>query len=180
MIALSIDPGSRGCGCALWCDGKLAAAGFAKSAAPKGSGPRECAQAAQAAVQWLFDRGVTKVDRLVVEWPQIYERSGSKTKGDPNDLLPLTAINGALAALLPDAEVHYFVPYDWKQRTRKPESTKYPYVIRLRVERRLDADELATVDWTNNVKHSWDVTDAIGIGLYHHKRFERHRVYTRE
>jgi hypothetical protein len=45
---------------------------------------------------------------------------------------------------------------------------------------RLSDNELATIVWPNSVKHTWDVTDAIGIGLYHLRRFERRRVFARE
>jgi hypothetical protein len=117
----------------------------------------------------------------VVEWPQIYQRGGGRTKGDPNDQLPLAAIGGALAAMLsPETGVYRVRPHDWKGSIGKPSTTGKAYAIKDRVLQRLSEDERRAVDWTTNVRHSWDVADAIGIGLWHLVRFDRFCVYAAE
>jgi len=177
---LSIDPGIRGVGVALWAEGKLTAAAYVANTLKDGSGPRECATAAQAVIDWHFKSGKASPDMLAVEIPQIYQRGSGKTKGDPNNLLPVFGVDAALAALLPNAHIMYGVPHEWKGGTQKPKTTSESYVIEGRVRLRLSDNELATIVWPNNVKHTWDVTDAIGIGLYHLRRFERRRVFARE
>lgn len=178
-VLLSIDPGTRVCGAALWRDGRLVAAGLVKNPVKEGSGPRECARMAGAVGDWVKEHCVL-VNQLAIEFPQIYPRGDTRTKGDPNDLLPLAAVDGALASMFWTAEVLSGVPHEWKGGIQKPKTTGEPYPIRNRVEARLRPEELARVNWTKNVRHSWDVTDAIGIGLFHIGRFERKRVYAVE
>lgn len=198
-VLLAIDPASHGCGCALFRDGRLVAAEYVRGA-KSGSGPRECAQAAYAVSTWLdvlYRRdtfGLRANDFepaiLVMEFPQVYSRGANKTKGDPNTcVLPLVAVDAALATVFSKAEVHVYQPHAWKQGTSKPEHKdigKVEYVIIPRVKVRLLPEELAVTSWPGpedskaDHERSFDVADAIGVGLHHLGRFERHRVYARE
>lgn len=180
-MILSIDPGTRGIGAALWCKAELLLAAYVPSPSDVGSGPRECADAARAVWAWAGRSGFgAPGDVLAVEWPQIYSRAGGKSKGDPNDLLPLAGVDSALAALFPSVEVHHFVPHAWKAGVPKPKSAAEEYIITRRVIARLSEVEQARVEWPGNKKHGWDVADALGIGLYHLGRYERKRVFARE
>ena len=174
---LSIDPGIRGVGVAVWRHGRLHAAAWVQNPCSTGSGPREAAEAARAV---HVHCGLARLDTLVLEYPQIYSRGGGRTKGDPNDLLPLAAVDGALAALFPEAAVVYFTPSVWKGQVDKPKSVHEEYAIERRVRERLDESELLRIVWPGNKKHRWDVVDALGVGLHHLGRFERKRVFARE
>lgn len=179
---LSIDPGIRGVGAALWRDRVLVAAAYVRSAEVVGNGPRECVAVARAALEWASKwAGLVvekRIDQLVVEWPQTYD--GRSSRGDTNDLLPLAGVDAALVTLLPFSKVAYFVPHEWKGGTQKPSKASDPYVIEERVKDRLDAGENQRVEWPRSEKHGWDVADAIGIGLKFLGRFERKRVFARE
>jgi hypothetical protein len=183
MIVMSIDPATHGCGIALWREGKLVRAGYAPNRDKDSDIVRRCASSASSAERWEAQSDLPPVDVLVVELPQVYARGAGKTKGDPNKTaIPLAMVDAAIAALFPYAEVHSYQPHAWKGSTQKPEnaSGEVEYIIKSRVEDRLRLDEVATVDWTKSVAHSWDVADAIGVGLHHLGRFERKRIFHRE
>lgn len=191
-LMLSIDPGVRGVGVGLWLDKKLIAAAYVKSSEETGHGPREAAMAARAVADWLDPAAIGAraivdlpgskaiVDTLVLEWPQIYARGGGKTKGDPNVLLPLAGVDAALAALFPNTQVTHYTPHDWKGGIEKPKSAAAPYIIESRVLSRLDEKEKAAIKWPNAKKFTWDVSDAVGVGLKYLGRFDRQRVFHRE
>jgi hypothetical protein len=172
MRVLSIDPGIRGVGLAMWRDGKLESALYLPNPMKDGNGPVEAAAMARA----VYDK--YKCDVLVLEYPRTY--GGRASRGTTDSLFPLAAVDGALAALFCDRKVVYYLPQQWKNGTEKPETTKEPYVIEHKVRTRLDKDELGRIVWGNNVKHTWDVSDSIGLGLYYLDRFERKRVFARE
>jgi len=177
MRVLAVDPGTRGCGAAIFVDGVLLDAAYVANSVEKGSGPGECAAMAHMVCYWTAS---TDLDVLVCEIPQIYSRSASQSKGDPNKIMPLFGVDAALAALYPLARVEYGVPSAWKGNIPKPKSAKEPYAIEARVRERLSSEEQKRIRKYGNVKHGYDVTDAIGIGLSFLGRFERRRVYARE
>ena len=182
MTLLSIDPGIRGSGAALFIDSRLIRAEYVRNPAKEGSGPRECATMAQALYDWAcsfvgrFDNRST----LAQEIPATY--SGRATRGDANDLFPLMGVQAALAALLPSAEVLYYRPSEWKGSIQKPlnASGEVEYVITTRVKSRLSAEEQACVKWPSSVKYGWDVADSLGVGLAALGRFDRMRRFARE
>lgn len=178
-MMLSIDPGIRGVGAALWDGRALVRAEYVKNPFVIGNGPRESAAVAYAVHAWAMRNKVVGVTKIVLEYPQIYQREGGKTKGDPNHLLCLAAIDGAIAAVFTHADIEYFRPADWKGNTCKPENDE-EYVITGRVKGRLDALECESVVWPTSKKLTYDVADAIGVGLHSLGRFERKRVYARE
>ena len=184
MSSLSIDPATHGCGAALWRrNGQLFLAEYIPSKTESENIVRKCAEAAEEVYAWMYGLNIDEpLETLIVELPQIYTRGANKTKGDPNkNVLPLAMINAALAAYFSDAKVVSYQPHAWKGTTKKPENTKVgEYVIMKRVKERLSESELAAVNWSDSVKHSWDVADAIGLGLHHLGRFERVQVFARE
>lgn len=175
--ALSIDPGIRGCGVAVWREGILAGASYVKSAAREGNGPGECVAMAKSILTGISAIGLPN-DTLIVEWPQTY--GGRAGKGDANDLFALAGIGSALAALLQDVRLAYFRPHDWKGGLEKPKSVSESYPIVSMCERRLHPEERANIYLPTNRKLQLDVWDAVGIGLKHFGRFEPVRVYARE
>lgn len=110
--------------------------------------------------------------RVAYEWPQVYV--ASRSKGDPNDIIPLAAIGAAVAAHLGALDVVAPTPAEWIGQV--PKSTtgdpwESPRGARVRV--RLSPDELARVP----AQH--DAIDAAAIALWASGRFERHRVIPR-
>lgn len=190
MIMLSVDPGTRSCGMAVWEDGKLIYAGVVVREGDELAGPRECAQVARLVWREFMykpwqplqsPREAEAPHVLAFEIPQVYQRAAGKSKGDPSKLLPVYGVVSAITALFSEeAEVRYGTPRDWKGGVGKPKSVKEMYAIEPRVMERLSAEERATIVWPKNKQRRWDVVDAIGVGLHHIGRFERHRTLARE
>jgi len=173
---LAIDPGARGCGAALFLkqdDGssRLLAAEYVVFSRLGGN---DFCSMPFSVHDWVAARiDSLAVSRVVLEFPQTYR--GRAARGDTNDLLSLAFVDGAIAAMFAVADVTLVRPFDWKGSVPKPASATGDYIIRARVEARLSGDEKAVVAWPKNGRHSWDVADAIGIGLHHLGRFTPRR-----
>lgn len=108
-------------------------------------------------------------DHVVIEWPQVY--TAGKSKGDPNDLLPLVGVGCALCALASYAKLWRFLPAEWKGQLPKGEA----YETRLRA--RLSAQELAVIEDAGSLTHN--TLDAVGLGLFFLGRFAPRKVFPR-
>lgn len=147
MLLLSVDPGVKACGMAVWQDGQLLSASMESDLC-------------------CFPGFVTlhslcyKVDWLAIEKPQVYRQS--RLKGDPNDLIDVAIVVGQVMARV-DRPADLYRPRDWKGTVDKN-------VMCRRIESRLDVNERASV-WLPKAKSlQHNVWDAIGIGLHHLKR----------
>lgn len=183
-LVLSIDPGIRGCGAALWHGRKLVAATYVKNPIGKGSGPLEALEAAHAVAGWVSEKSEgyrtfppTPLE-VVVEWPQTY--GGRASRGDTNDLFALSAVDTAIVALLEPSKTHFYVPREWKGALQKPASVNDAYPVISMASRRLDEEETKAIALPTNKRLTWDVWDAIGIGLKYLGRFEKMKVYARD
>ncbi len=149
---ITIDPGLRGCGCALWRPNKMldrakyvvAHDGF------EGLAPA-VARMANAVRHWqpVGDGSV------VIEIPQTY--GGRAKKGDANDLIALGAVCGALLAQL-GRPTTFVTPHEWKGSTPKEVTAR-------QVKDKLTAEEWARVEWPTAKGLRHNVIDGIGIGL---------------
>jgi hypothetical protein len=168
---LSIDPGLRKPAAAVWIDGRLRAA--SRVSVPSkvhqitDIGERS-AVVAELLVAWAREHALpsTFVDVVVYEFPQVYTRA--KSKGDPNDLLPLVAVGQHVAARVAPARIVTFKPADWAKQTAKAESGD-PLLSqrgRLVTACLLSAELAALVP-------SHDSVDAVGLGLHYLDRFWR-------
>lgn len=127
---------------------------------------------ALAITDWMLREGFTP-DTVAFEWPQIYQRHGSKSKGDPNDLPGLAGVGMAVAGLLGvepyPVDVRTFVASEWKGQLPK-------HVCEHHIKRTLTASESKILPLFS--QH--DTIDAIGIGLHALGRMalstSRHRV----
>lgn len=169
-MILAVDPGIRGCGCALFEERKLIAASYVANPEKTGNTAEAAVSMAHAIRAWA---DTYWVDEMALEWPRIYAtriRRGL-TKEDPNDLLALTAVDSALLMRLRAGKVACYAPPDWKGQMKKE-----PCHARV-------ADRLSDTEWkvlkaadeeAGSLAHN--VWDAVGIGLFHVGRFERKRV----
>ena len=103
---------------------------------------------------------------LAIEQPQIYMQR--KQRGDPNDLIALAVVVGAIAASIPDAHCILVPPRRWKGTIPKERSLE-DYVIHHRVCSHLSETEsgiyTGTIqDIALSLRHN--VADAVGIGLW--------------
>jgi hypothetical protein len=156
---LAVDPGIRGCGAAVFTDGKLVAAAYVKNPLRTGNRAREAATMAEAVRDWALARDV---DEIAVEWMKVYW--GDEGGKDPNDLLALCGIGAAVAALT-GAETTSYLGSEWK-RTLKKEPCHAR--IRLRLDPREKGVAEAAVRAAGSLGHN--VMDAVGIGLHHLRR----------
>lgn len=171
---LAVDPGIRYPAAALFVDGVLVSASRVKlkTAWAKLPVAERVLTVAREIRTWYGGKitvNPTKVD-YVFEWPQVYTRL--KSKGDPNDLMPLAGVGMCLAGLLYDQihelGMHSYKPRDWAGNT--PKATTGDPLASVRGQRiwaRLSEAERATVTLSH------DCLDAIGIGLKFLGRFER-------
>lgn len=174
MIVISIDPGLRACGVAIWreslepytngCDGarlvyRLLAAAHVKS--------KSQARDAQAWIA-MSDAVGSYVENyaapyafeefsLVIEFPQTY--GGRSAKGDTNDLLQLSAVVGAICqdfSRYQGLNLSVWKPSEWKGNVPKEATAA-------RALAKLTEEEYKQIDWpAASLKHN--VSDAIAIG----------------
>lgn len=162
-VILSVDPSVRSAGVAVFDNRTLIAAHRVTIAKADGEDPVNRWRRMALKIVLLAPEGVRT---LIAERPQIYQRGGGRTKGDPNDLLGLAGVVGALAAYLPLVEVRSVLPATWKgQVSKEPMST--------RILMALSPEERALVP------PSHDAIDAIGIGLHAIGRLVKRMVIPR-
>lgn len=169
----SVNPGINGVGLAVWYDKRLVAARYLPSE------ERDMLASVKylaTAVNLATLEHYQPFSTLVVEWPQVYTQG--KLKGDPNDLLPLAAIDGAIAFALGMPVVRY-LPREWKGQMPKPkkDSQWREYLVTRRLQENLSPDEFRLIPDLGALTHN--VIDAVGIGAHHLGRFKPRRVYAR-
>jgi len=163
---LAVDPGLRGCGVALFDEGTKT---LLRADYVKGSAKAERAEAwAEMAV--AVDNWTDTQPRIVIEFPQVYKRqhmSARKKGTDPNDLLQLAAVVGAITSCVSSIDVAVLLPMEWKGQVDKA-------VMWDRALKRLSTEELSRVPGPNvpgkprvlkSLAHN--MHDAIMLGLVH-------------
>lgn len=176
-MILAIDPGLRHCGCALFDRAELLAAVLVKNPDKKGRGPATAMQMAQAVMGWVMDAArVSAIETLVLEYPRVYP---GLRDNDPNDLIELACVDGALAGWLVIGKVVHYYPSDWKGQTPANPTAR-------QIVKRLTSAEMLKVEnlepflsalekaekRQKDVAHSAHNTlDAVGIGLKYLGRF---------
>lgn len=143
-LILAVDPGVREMGLTVATfDGHPVDAWLARSTAkarqlkgqriPAPEGPLAWRGMAGAALADLQERGfIERIAVLVLEWPEVYMNplmkttaKGKRFKTNPNDLLELAAIEGALVWGLPAMERYErFKPREWKKSFPKEDYQK--------------------------------------------------------
>lgn len=161
---VTIDPGLRHCGLAVFRDGVLRAAYLVRL----GADDAQTAAARFALATQVFSLA-GHPDRLVIELPRIYP--AARQKGDQNDLIQLATVAGAVVGRVLARHVEFIYPRTWK-------GTINADVMTERITERLTADESTRVEKCP-ASLSHNVYDAIGIGLHVLGRLEPRRVIAR-
>jgi len=157
---LSIDPGVKHAGVAYWMEHSglyyLELAYLATLA-----GTPTLARSVSEMPQACELGHVQYITHVVVELPQVYSRD--KSKGDPNDLIKVAAVAGAISKGV-FAEARSFVlPAEWKGAAPKD-------VTEARCRSYLMDSELVKIDLPKAKSLQHNVWDAIGIGLWYLKK----------
>jgi hypothetical protein len=146
---LAIDPGVHACGVAYFVDGKLIRAGYVKSDKKSAASASNMANEIRT---WALSMSV---DDCVVELPQVYDRRHSK--GDPNDLIALATICGAISCQFP--RVRFVLPKEWGGQVRKE-------IKNARAWAKLTTEEQGRVNFPSAKSLRHNVLDAVGIGIF--------------
>jgi hypothetical protein len=183
---VSIDPGIRGCGFALWENATLRYGAYVPSACTKDNGPEACLAMAEALCNVMHARWplyAVHECKVMVEWPRIYStqaKKGDKAKADPNDLLGLVGVDMAFLGMLKGPLENRFsrvYPEQWKGQLPK-ETADGSNPVMMRVLKRLSVQEKAAIaPCSRSLEHN--MFDALGIGLHALGRFERERIFAR-
>lgn len=159
MKLLAIDPGINAVGWALFCDGDLDGCGLIVPGKRCGSSLPK--------IRSLTDQIASfNVTALVAEMPQIYERR--KGKGDPNQLMILAQLVGAITTATPAGEILTVRPREWKGTIPKARAWD-EYIIHRRNEEALPGVLLhryraGLMRVAPSMRHN--IADAVGIGLW--------------
>lgn len=182
-MLLALDPSISACGVALFDHGVLVAASAVRLKTT-GDILGRTLRISEAILSWCLENRA-RIDEIAVEWPQVY--AATKSKGDPNGIVPLAAVCASAATYIQtcevtrpltcDLECYSYLPKEWAGAVPKSTTVKgakeSPRAIK--VIGRLTPAEIPV--WKLVKYH--DTIDAIGIGLHHLGRFERRRVYGR-
>ncbi len=167
MILVSIDPGKRGCGCALWQDGELRAAAYVPTLNSLEQEMANIVGSMSCAVEdWIDDlpTGLVSIQSLVVEYPQTY--GGRASRGDANDLVAVALVAGAIVGCYSHLPIKLILPAEWKGQI--PKKTKHgTNPIELRCKKKLSALEVSKIALPSRAALAHNVWDAVGIGLYY-------------
>lgn len=156
VFSLSVDPGLRVSGYAIWLGNTLQSAGLATDSKTL-MGPMAWREMASALLLIVLNK---RIDNLFIEIPQVY--TASRSKGDPNDLIQIAGVAGAITSAIysPMSTAYGVKPREWKGCVEKS-------VTENRVRKKLSNAELKTIKFPTAKSLHHNVFDAIGIGLYH-------------
>lgn len=163
---VAVDPGIRGSGVAIFRGNALHWAGYVSNPCA-GNDAFAASRMAHAITEDVLQR-VVGVHVVCFEMPVV--RDTRHSKGDPNDLLPLAAINGALCGCWCSVRLVQYKPEEWKGQAPKD-------TMNARTLSRLSADELARIQDAGALSHN--VYDGIGIGLHFLGRLKPTKTYAR-
>lgn len=161
-MILSVDPGLRGIGAALFSrEGRLLYANYIKNPRTAGDGPSVWFALADHVYEVLKSEAkkqASSIDTYVVETMVIYRKN---TKGNPNDLIQVTGAAAAVGAALPLKEAYDYPAKTWKGQVPKLIHNERVLASLTEEERKI----LESAGVPRYMLHN--VIDAIGIGLYH-------------
>lgn len=176
MVLLSVDPGVRECGCAIFWNSQLVRAELVVNPVKRGQDVASAFAMAEAVNRWYLDNQPERMpvmtdQRLVIECPTV--RKAGDQKGDQNtSIVPLTLVVGAVAGRI-GLTCSQFFPRDWKG------TLNGDVFIRERIIPAVSSAERPRVFLpTESLAHN--VWDGVGVGLKALGRLEPRRVYHKE
>lgn len=104
---------------------------------------------------WIKPFDITDV---AIELPQVYREA--KLKGDPNDLIDLAAVVGAICCNSLPGRKNVYLPREWKGQTPKA-------IFIERAKKRLSLEELQAVRLPKAKILAHNVWDSVALGLVH-------------
>jgi Holliday junction resolvasome RuvABC endonuclease subunit len=152
MKTIAIDPGTKHCGWALFVDGRFDLCGLVRSS--KQELPDRVRQMAR-------EMPMVFADHVVIERPEVYR--SRFLKGDPNDLISVAIVVGALVqAAKGTAEVDLPKPKEWKGQAPKEVTDR-------RIRKALSVAEFSKMQGLLrgvplSLQHN--VIDAVALGLW--------------
>jgi hypothetical protein len=159
---LTIDPGLRHCGVAIGEGDRLIACALIQNPETKRRDGAAWGAMARAVHKWAEDQGPFSFVRC--ETPMQYKPGHHGGKNvDPDDILQLQGVVGALSALY---QIDTIYPYQWKGQL--PKDVGY-----YRVKSKLDQQELELLQsakCAESKRHN--IGDAVGIFLNYVQRFK--------
>lgn len=157
-LLISIDPGLRASGCAMWRDGLLERAALVSSLSESAATCEAVLTMVREVAQWVDDVGWSSDLRVICEYPRTY--GGRASRGDANDLIAVALVSGALVNEFSGATASRLVlPQEWKGSAPKS-------ATEARAREDLSRDELARVKLPRGARAAENVWDAVGIGLW--------------
>lgn len=169
-LLATLDPGLRACGIAVFRDSTLVAAGLPRNPQQRGRGGQTWFAMSLSVRLWLHERGFVTLRRVIAECPQVY--TAGKAKGDPNDLIELAGVVGAVLGQADCDDIATVSPREWK-------GTLDADVMTERIRERLTATEAERIDPDVPEHLQHNTLDAIGIGLHVLGRLAPRKVYPR-
>lgn len=152
MMLVSVDPSLACTGAALFRDGSLVSCGILPTKADE---PLEL-RVRRVAAACAFGRP----DVLVMEYPQAYRRERGSKGEDPNDLISVGCVAGAILATVRSLQFYLVYPAAWKGQVPKD-------IHNERVRKRLSSAELSILGTVRPASKVHNAIDAIGIGLWY-------------
>lgn len=177
-MILSVDPGKRACGCALWAQTTFGAElhrAEIVQGAPPGivRDPEVWKWTAHAVWRWVRVRADPAITQVAFERMPAYR---SDTPSRTMAVQDLVAVAAWICALFPQAEHHAYFPREWEGNLNR-KGPSDPVVER--VKGRLTPEEFSRVVLPGASSKAHNVWDSVGIGLYHLGRFAPKKVFAR-
>lgn len=154
---MSVDPGLRGSGVAVWEGGSLKAAAYIKNPEKHERGPEAWHEMASAV--WFYVTGGTNmlIDTLVIEIPQVYRDTFFRGV-NPANLIELGGVDGAICSRFDARTRRGYFPRQWKGRRDK--ETHHVEVMK----QLSDAEKNNIEQCAPSLMHN--TIDGVGLGLF--------------
>jgi hypothetical protein len=122
---------------------------------------------AEAVRRWLLPTDDVSEGELIIELPQVYRAGhqvGRKSGTNPNDLIELAAVVGAIQACL-GLPTTVYLPSEWKWQVPKE-------IVHDRARKRLSSEEIAVIEQgLPRAGLAHNVWDAVAMVMFHHHRY---------